>query len=62
MGESQGWLFEPSFNGSVKVLATDDRITSDSGLLLLQEADHRLGITESLAERLHDPRQQDRIR
>ncbi len=35
MGESQGWLFEPSFNRSVKVLATDDRITSDSGLLLL---------------------------
>ena len=62
MGESQGWLFEPSFNCSVKVLATDDRITSDSGLLLLREADHRLGITESLAERLHDPRQQDRIR
>ncbi|HEY2425503.1 MAG TPA: IS1380 family transposase [Pseudolabrys sp.] len=62
MGESQGWLFEPSFNRSVKVLATDDRITSDSGLLLLREADHRLGITESLANRLHDPRQQDRIR
>jgi hypothetical protein len=62
MGESQQWLFEPSFNGSVKVLATDDRITSDSGLLLLREADHRLGITESLAERLHDPRRQDRIR
>ena len=27
---------------------------------MLREADHRLGITESLAERLHDPRQQDR--
>jgi hypothetical protein len=62
MGESQGWLFEPSFNRSVKVLATDDRMTSDSGLLLLREADHRLGITESLAQRLHDPRRQDRIR
>jgi hypothetical protein len=62
MGESQGWLFEPSFNRSVKVLATDDRITSDAGLILLREADHRLGITEALAERLHDPRQQDRIR
>jgi hypothetical protein len=62
MGESQGWLFEPSFNGSVKVLATDERITSDSGLLLLREADHRLGITESLARRLVDPRREDRIR
>lgn len=62
MGESQGWLFEPSFNRSVKVQATDDRITSDAGLLLLREADHRLGITESLAERLCDPRRDDRIR
>jgi hypothetical protein len=62
MGESQGWLFEPSFNGSVKVLASDERITSDSGLLLLREADHRLGITESLAKRLVDPRREDRIR
>ena len=55
MGESQGWLFEPTFNRSVKVRATDDRITSDGGLLLLREADHRLGITEWLAGRLHDP-------
>jgi hypothetical protein len=62
MGESHGCLFEPSFNRTVKVVATDDRITSDSGLLLLREADHRLGITESLAERLHDPRRDDRIR
>jgi hypothetical protein len=62
MGESQGCLFEPSFNRSVKVLATDDRLTSDAGLLLLREADHRLGITESLANRLRDPRRQDRIR
>jgi hypothetical protein len=62
MGESQGCLFEPSFNRAVKVLATDDRLTSDAGLLLLREADHRLGITESLANALHDPRRQDLIR
>ena len=62
MGDSQGWLFEPSFNRSVKVLETDDRITSDAGLLLLREADHRLGITESLAQALRDPRRDDRIR
>lgn len=62
MGESQGWLFEPTFNRSVKVRASDDRITSDGGLLLLREADHRLGITEWLAGRLHDPRRQDLIR
>ena len=62
MGESQGRLFEPTFNRSVKVVTTDDRITSDAGLLLLREADHRLGITESLANRLQDPRCEDRIR
>jgi hypothetical protein len=62
MGESQGWLFEPSFNRSVKVLASDERITSDAGLVLFREADERLGITEALAGRLVDPRREDRIR
>ncbi len=62
MGEARKWLFEPSFNRSVKVQATDDRITSDSGFILLREADHRLGLTESLAEQLDDPRQQHLVR
>jgi hypothetical protein len=44
------------------VQASDDRITSDSGLLLLREADHRLGITEHLAARLLDPRRQELVR
>jgi len=30
MGEQQGDLFAPSLNRSVKVPATDDRITSDA--------------------------------
>jgi Transposase DDE domain group 1 len=62
MGEAQEWLFEPSFNHAVKVCASDDRITSDAGLVLLREADHRLGLTESLAQRLFDPRRQYLIR
>lgn len=62
MSEAQEWLFEPSFNRAVKVRASDDRITSDAGLLLLREADHRLGLTESLARQLFDPRRQDLIR
>ena len=45
MGEARKWLFEPSFNRSVKVQATDDRITSDSGFILLREADHRRSIS-----------------
>jgi hypothetical protein len=62
MGEAQKWLFEPSFNRAVKVCASDDRITSDAGFLLLREADHRLGLTEWLAQQLFDPRRQDLIR
>lgn len=62
MSESHGWLFEPSFNRSVKVEASDDRITSDGGLVLLREADHRLGLTEHLAQQLVDPRDPALIR
>lgn len=62
MGEAPEWLFEPSFNRAVKVCASDERITSDAGLLLLREADHRLGLTEALAQRLVDPRRPDLIR
>jgi len=62
MGEAQPWLFEPSFNRAVKVRASDERITSDGGFLLLREADHRLGLTEALCDRLDDPRRQDLIR
>ncbi|MFN8575133.1 MAG: IS1380 family transposase [Gemmatimonadaceae bacterium] len=62
MGETHGWLFEPSFNRAVKVLASDERITSDAGLLLLREADHRLGLNEWLAGQLDDPRRQEWIR
>jgi hypothetical protein len=62
MGEPHGWLFEPSFNRSVKVTASDARLTSDGGLVLLREADHRLGISEWLAQRLDDPRNPDQIR
>ena len=62
MGESQQSLFELDFNRSVKVAGTDERLTSDAGLVLLREADHRLGLTESLGARLHDPRNQHKIR
>lgn len=62
MGESQQWLLEPSFNRAVKVRASDERITSDGGFLLLREADHRLGLTESLADRPIGPRRQELIR
>jgi hypothetical protein len=62
MGEAQEWLFEPTFNRSIKVRRNDQRLTSDAGVLLLREADHRLGFTESLAQQMIDPRHPDRIR
>ena len=62
MGEKANWLFEADFNRSIKVQATDERITSDAGLLLLREADHRLGLIEDLADKLVDPRNPDYTR
>lgn len=62
MSEGQLLLFEPTFNRSVKVRSRDDRLTSDAGALLLREADHRLGLIESLASEIHDPRDPAKIR
>jgi hypothetical protein len=56
MGERQGWLFEASFNRSIKVRQADPRISSNAGLLLLREADHRLGLTADLGVQLTDTR------
>ena len=47
-GQAGGWLFEPSFNRSIKLPHADPRITSDAGALLLREVDHRLGLTADL--------------
>ena len=62
MGEGTKPLFEPSFNRAVKVLGGQDRLTSDAGTLLLREADHRLGLTQSLAAELFDRRDPERVR
>ena len=62
MGERHSWLLEPTFQRAIKVAATDERLTSDGGTLLLREADHELGICGSLAGRLPDQRSQSCIR
>ncbi len=62
MGEAQTSVFDPDFNRSIKVKAVDQRLTSHAGAVLLRDFDHQLGLTESLADRLIDPRRQDRIR
>ena len=62
MGEAKRPFFEPQFNRSVKFFASDHRLTSDGGLLLLREADHQLQLIASLANELHDPRDPDLVR
>ena len=62
MGEQQPNLFEPQFNRSVKVQSTDHRITSNAGVILLRDAEHRLGLFDSIATNIRDPRRPDRIR
>src|SRR6056297_2133614 len=62
MGEHQGSLFEPQFNRSVKVQSTDHRITSHAGVIVLREAEHRLGLFDAIAKNVRDPRRPDRIR
>jgi hypothetical protein len=62
MGERHGWLFEPTFNRSIKLRQADHRISDNAGALLLREIDHRLGLTADLAAELTDPRRPDRIR
>lgn len=60
-GDAGGWLFEPTFKRAIKPRRADPRITSDTGALLPQEADHRLGLTADLAAQWVDHRRPDRI-
>jgi len=62
MGEAQGTLFEPEFNRAIKVEASEQRITSHAGAVLLRELDHQLGLVESLAQQIADPRDPQKIR
>ena len=62
MGEDQSNTIKPAFNRSVRIQFEDRRLTGKAGLLLLRDADSRLGIIESIARNSFDPRRQDRIR
>ena len=62
MGEAPKSFFEPTFNRSIKVRSREERLTSDAGVLLLREADHRLGLVESMADLMIDPRDPTKIR
>ena len=42
MDEAQGRMFDPTFDRAVKVEASDFRLTSDGGTIILREVDHRV--------------------
>jgi len=62
MGEAQVYFFEPDFNRSIKVQTTDQRLTSNAGVVLLRDAEHRLGLIDAIAQDMFDPRDSRRIR
>ena len=62
MSEAIPRVFEPSFNRAIKVRSRDERLTSNAGVLLLREVDHRLGLTSSLGQEMVDPRRQELVR
>jgi DDE family transposase len=53
--------FSLKFNGSVRLEARAERLTSEAGALLLREVDERLGLSQWLGERLLDTRDPSRI-
>ena len=53
--------FSLEFNGSVKLEAREERLTSEAGAVLLREVDERLGLTRWLGERLTDTRDEKRV-
>lgn len=62
MSEAGPVVFDPSFNRAIKVRSRDERLSSNAGLLLLREVDHKLGLTESLGSKMTDPRRQEFVR
>ncbi len=68
MGETQAELFSdsdavirPTFNGSIRVEAREERLTSDAGAILAREVMDRIHLIEWLEARLFDPRQPEMI-
>jgi hypothetical protein len=61
VGETKTVPFKPVFNGYIGIESRPERLTAEPGAILLREIDERLGVTQWLAERLEDPRNQDLI-
>ncbi|MCP5021050.1 MAG: hypothetical protein GY930_04665 [bacterium] len=57
----QSVLFEGQFSKPVTVAFDSGPLTSDVGVILLAAADKKLGLTESMAAQIVDPRQPGKI-
>ncbi len=49
------------FTKPIDVELSNAPLTSDAGLLLMRQFDHRIGLTQQFADALHDPRNPNRI-
>ncbi len=56
MGQSQTQPIQLSFNAALMVDFQGSRVTSDGGLILVQELDERLGFSELIEQHLTDSR------
>jgi len=55
-------LFTPEFNGSIRVEAREERLSSEGGAVLLREILERLGIVSWLVDELHDRRNAELVK
>lgn len=55
-GERKTNIIVPAFDRSIRVDFRGAKTSSDSGILLLRELDHRFGITDAMTGSLDDPR------
>ena len=55
MGESIPSI-RPTFNRSIRIEGRPERLTAESGALLIREADNRLGFTRDMTAKLIDHR------
>jgi hypothetical protein len=60
MGEELS-LFPLEFNGSIRVEARPEKLSAETGAILLREVIERIGITRWLKQRLEDPRRQELV-
>src|SRR5215212_5753492 len=62
MGEEQGTLFSPEYIRSIRVEARPEKLTSDTGALVMREVMDRLGYSKLFARHLTDPRVPGRVK